>query len=276
MKQALKLKGFLATAAFLVSSAASAVSGYAWNAGTGTGNLVFSPDALSALKTSGSSVLTTSTIPSLTNLTGLTVGAINAASYTKANGTVSLTFNDATGVGDTLTTLQAANSLVNIRRTLVEDGVVLGTLNVYMANFNVNLTNSTIFADLYTSTDAGALVSFGKRAIFTADVPGVVGGTGGNIVLDSVSANGVANGHASGSLAGNLRINTAAADIILTALDLGTTGPVADLVRNANWGATSASGVFTAPALVPEPSTYALMGLGLCGIGLLNRRRHQA
>lgn len=270
MKSAFKLNSFLATAAFLASGVASAASGYVWNAGTGTGSLVFSADALGALSTSGSVVRTDT--PIAAGLPG--AGAANSALYNKATGTVSLGFNNATGVGDTLTSLQAANSLVNIRRTLLDDnGVVSGQRNVFMANFNVNLSSSTIFADLYSNTGTGStLTSYGNVAIFTADVAGVVGGTGGNIVFDGI-VNGVATGHASGSLAGSLRMNTTTANIVLTSLGLETTGSVATLVKTANWGSTSASGVFTAPAAIPEPSSYVLMGMGLIGMGLLSRRR---
>jgi hypothetical protein len=38
------------------------------------------------------------------------------------------------------------------------------------------------------------------------------------------------------------------------------------------WGSISSSIVFTARE-IPEPSTYALMGLGLVGISLVARRR---
>jgi len=258
-------KSIFAASAFVAAGAASAASGYVWNAGTGTGGLTFSSDALSALSASGSTVVTAATIPTIA---GLPIsGATNTAVYNKTTGNVSLAFNNATGVGDTLTTLQAANSFVNIRRTVFNDDETTTQLNIFMANFDVNLTNSTIYADLYSRTGTGSLVSYGKQAIFTADVPGVVGGTGGNIIVDGVS-NGVATGHASGSLAGSLRMNGTTANTVLTALGLSTaaTDPVATLVRTANWGTTSASGVFTAPA-VPEPSTYALMGMGLLAIG---------
>ncbi|MBC7700901.1 PEP-CTERM sorting domain-containing protein [Aquabacterium sp.] len=268
-------KTILAAAAFIAAGAASAASGYVWNAGTGNGGLTFSSDALSALSASGSNIITATTIPSVPGLPG--TGATNTAIYSKSTGNVSLAFNNATGVGDTLTTLQAAKSLVNIRRSVFNDDGSISQYNIYMAEFDVNLSNSTIYANLYSRTDAGTLVTYGKQAIFTADVAGVVGGTQGNIVVDSVSG-GTAYGHASGSLAGSLRMNGTTATNILAALNLSTASndPVAILVRTANWGTTSAAGTFTAPAAIPEPSTYALMGLGMVGIAGLRRRLTKA
>jgi hypothetical protein len=269
-------KSLVATATFVAVGAANAASGYVWNAGTGVGSLTFSQDALSAISASSSNLITIATLPNIAGF-NVTPGATNTASI--SNGNVSLAFNNATGVGDTLTTLQAANSFVNIKRTTIDANDVQQSNSIFMANFEVNLSNSTIYADLYTRNNtAGVLTSFGKQAIFTATEPGgVIGGTGGTIIVDGVS-NGIATGHASGSLNGPLRMVGTTANTVLSGLGLSTsaTDPVAILVRTANWGNTTASGNFTAPAAVPEISTYAMLGLGMVGIGFVSRRRRIA
>ena len=272
-------KSITAVAA-LVSATAAIATPYAggWELASGTGGLTFSTDALSALSASSSNVVTVGTVPTIA---GLNIsGATNTAAYTKATGNVSLAFNTATITGDTLNSLQAANSFVNIRRTIVNDDDTTTQYNIFMANFDVNLSNSTIYADLYSRTGTGTLVSYGKQAIFKSDVPGVVGGTGGNIQVTAIPGDGTVVGEASGSLAGSLRMNGGTANIILADLGLSTsaTDPVAILVRTANWGTTQAAGVFRVACMdcvppTPEPSTYAMFGMGLLGLGLAARRR---
>lgn len=271
----LTLKTLAAAAAFMAAGAASATPfAGMWQVSSGSGSLTFSSDALSALSASGSSLLTAATIPTIA---GLDIsGAPNTAAYTKATGNVSLTFSDATVTGDSLTSLQAANSFVEIRRTTFNDDETTTKRSIFMANFDVNLATSTISANLYSRLDSGALVSYGARSIFTADIAGVVGGTEGNIVVE-VGPGGQAVGKASGSLAGSLRMNLSTADIILADLGLSTAAsdPVATLVRTANWGTTQAEGTFVAPA-IPEPSTYAMFGMGLLAVGAMVRRRTTA
>lgn len=252
-------------AAFIAASSANAQF---WQFQSGSGGLTFSGDALSALSASGSSIVTAGTVPTIP---GLDIsGAANSAAYTKATGNVSLTFSDAVTNGDNLTSLQAANSFVQIRRTTFNDDETTTTRSIFMANFDVNLSNSTISADLYSRTNSGALVSYGTRSIFAADLPGVVGGTQG-VIVPVFGPGGQVTGEASGGLAGSLRMNLGTADIILADLGLNTsaTDPVAILVRTANWGTTQAAGTFA----VPEPSTYAMFGVGLLAVGAVARRR---
>ena len=267
-------KTLIVAATFVAANTASAASGLNWLVVSGSGGLTFSADALSALAASGSNVITAPAVPTIA---GLDIsGATNTAAYTKATGNVSLTFSDATVTGDSLTSLHAANSFVEIRRNIFNEDETITKRSIFMANFDVNLATSTISADLYSRTNAGALVSYGTRSIFTADIAGVVGGTEGNIVVD-VGPGGQPVGKASGSLAGSLRMNLVTADLILADLGLSTDliDPVALLVRTANWGTTQAEGTFVAPA-IPEPSTYAMFGMGLLAVGAMVRRRTTA
>ncbi|RZL01960.1 MAG: PEP-CTERM sorting domain-containing protein [Rubrivivax sp.] len=258
-------KSLVTVAAFVAVGAAQAAP--VWEVEAGSGTLIFSAAGLNALSSSGSNVIAPAKIPAI--LPG--AGTANAAAYTKASGTVALTFDDAVVDGNKLNSLSAGNSLVNIRRSILdENDVITAQYNVYLANFNVNLSNSTIYADFYSDTGAGSqLKSFGNLAIFTATQPGVVGGTQGLIVEDTPTT-----GHASGSLNGELKFNNDTATLVLTSLGLETTGDIANLVRTANWGATSATGTFT--RAVPEPSTYALLIAGLATAGAIARRRKSA
>ncbi|RZI80872.1 MAG: PEP-CTERM sorting domain-containing protein [Rubrivivax sp.] len=268
------LKSIVAAASFVAVSAASAATGYAWDVGSGTGSLTFSADALSAISASSSNLVTPALLPNIAGF-NVTPGATNNAKI--ASGVVTLTFDNATVNGDTLTSLQSSNSFVNIKRTTIDENDVQQSNSIFMANFDVNLAESTIYADLYTRNNtAGTIQSFGKQAIFTATEPGgVTGGTGGVIVVDGITGNTV-NGHADGALNGPLRMTASTANTVLSGLGLSTsaTDPVAVLVRTANWGNTAASGNFTAP--VPEPTTYAMIIAGLACVGAMSRRRKAA
>jgi hypothetical protein len=280
----LNFKRLVAAAAFAAATAAHAASGFPWQLDSGTGSLTFTQDALAAISASSALLITTATLPSMVGL-NVTPGAINTAS--SAPGVVTLAFSSATLQGDEVTSLQAANSFLDIKRTTIDAHDVLQSNSIFMANFDVNLGNSTIYADLYTRDNTkGILTSLGKQAIFTATEPGgVTGGTQGLVVVDHRNSDSSANGHASGRLYGPLRMTASTAEIVLSGLGLPTADndPVASLVRRANWGNTTATGYFHAPNLMgnyspdlPEPASYVLFGLGLTGIGIVSRRRRIA
>jgi PEP-CTERM motif len=76
----------------------------------------------------------------------------------------------------------------------------------------------------------------------------------------------------------NLQITPVARQFFIDSFGLGPTGVTAlDAVNNSigGWGKVASNIVFEVQE-VPEPSTYALMGLGLVGISLVARRRSAA
>jgi hypothetical protein len=278
------LKSLVSVAAFAAASMASATpSAGNWSLVSGSGVLTIPEHVLSV---TSSIIVPVRTLPNIAGL-DVTPGAANTAASTfdelLFQTTVALTFSAATITGDTLTSLRAANSFVNIKRTWFDEKDQAYSRSIYLANIDVDLDHSTVYADLYSRDNtAGVLTSFGKQAIFTATEPGgVAGGTGGTIVVDAATGGGV-DGHASGDFNGPLRLTASTATTFLSGLGLDTsdTDPVAILLRTSEWGSLSVSGVFRGEVLVdgnapvPEPSTYLLFGAGLAGLGLMRRRRH--
>lgn len=258
--------GAVAALVAVGSAHAEAPAGFPPLLKAGTGKLTLSAEALSALSASGSRVITPGVWPSVAGLPG--AGSSNAAVYSQATGSVDFSVSTMTIENYfTLTALQSANSFVQLRRNTFEDDESIISRSIYLANFDLSLSNSTVYADLYAhNTTTGVFTSFGRQAIFQAVVPGVVGGTGGHI--EGGAGGGFA---ASGSLTASLRMPTNVSNIMLDGLGISSDGSVANLWRQSSWGVVS----FTATS-VPEPSTYALFGIGLLAMGALTRGRAQA
>lgn len=258
-------KSLVAVAALASVGAAQAEDFFPPYLQSGTGHWELSVDALSGLKVSGSGLRAPAELPWVLPH----AGSSNAAAYAVETGVASLGFSTLTQDGSRLASLQAPRSVLEIQRSVFDDQQdpdIVHRRLIYLANIDLDLNNFTINAELYARdlTAGTPITSFGKQTIFFADVPGIVGGTEGQIVYspDFRSAT------ASGSLAGNLRLNQNTANIILTRLGIQTDSEEGRLLREVSWGTFS----FAASA-VPEPSTYAMFGIGLLTMGALARRR---
>jgi hypothetical protein len=241
-------KWLLATTAFVAASAAQAQS----SGLVGKGSLTFSPDGSVAAVSAGIGITTPTLVPNISGLSG--AGSANTASYDLPSTSLGINFSSWTIQGSSVTSLTASDSFVRLSRAIFDGDNLLGTRRVYLTDIEFNLSQSTLYADLYTSDLNGTLTALGKTAIFQADQAGLVGG----------------NGQTSGSLAGNLRITTVGAARIQAGLglDIAPDSALGQLWSQANWG--TASFALTA---VPEPSTYAMAFVGLMVVGAMARRR---
>lgn len=248
------LKKIVAVAAFLAAGSSHAVDHELWEYVSGSGSLTFSQEALDALDASGAAVFT---------------DPGNAASYDNL-GKVSLNFTGGTGAGNELATIESLGSRVFIERTVVLRGKVTLDSLITLSDFRIDLASSTIFAGVRgTNLLTGVSTDYGFGALFRGSA--TVGGT----ITEGAITDGWVSGTAAGSLTGPLTIDDTTANNFAAILGLPTTGGVADLVKNADWGTSQASGVVKAKVIsaVPESSTFMLMGVGLVGLAMMRRRQ---
>ncbi|RZI82021.1 MAG: PEP-CTERM sorting domain-containing protein [Rubrivivax sp.] len=263
----MSFKHLLAAATFVTTTAASAASGYEWQVKSGSAQIQFSADLVPHLAATGSRFGTATNVPNV--LPGLpNIGAINRAHFYEPARMLYLTFDAGTTQGDALTSMQAGDSFLTLRRVAYDDNEVAHITSVFFTEFDVDFTSATFYANLYARQDTAPgrpTQSFGKVAVFIADAPGLSGGTQGNVVVgDPQGAKGVI-GHASGSLTGHLRLKDSAADLIMSSLGLGdtTNAALATEIRQSDWGTVNFTAYLEGTPAVPEPSSYALIGAGL-------------
>lgn len=129
-------------------------------------------------------------------------------------------------------------------------------VGVNLTNFSFNLADSTLYGDV-------AALGLTNQALLTA---GTIASSFGTEVGTSVTSS--ATTRSLGLLASNFRL---ADDFVVKAGGVDAAASfqfIATLIKEVKIG--------TVAAQVPEPSTYALMGLGLVGISLVARRRRAA
>jgi len=269
-----KFKSLLVAVAFIATNAANAASGYDWSVTSGSAAIAFSSNGIGAVSGIGTLITTPYTIPFKRGLPD--GGEINTAKYEKTITTINLALSGGTTAGDSLASVQAADSFVQFKRATLDENDEFDDHSVFLTNLDIDLATSTVYANVYTwyqhtpSSAFSEAVGLGKLAVFRFDKAG----TEGHIMVDTVPGQDVATGHASSSSTDSLRLNVDVADLFLTGLGLDPASreEYSQQIRLRSWGTLSVNAHLSGITAVPEPSACVLVGMGLLALCAAKRR----
>ncbi|WP_290644032.1 PEP-CTERM sorting domain-containing protein [Aquabacterium sp.] len=270
----LAMKTLAAAAALAVSGLAGAASGtlnlgesvtdfnYTVSDLSGSGTLTFSSVLIGALN--AGKVQVTAVAPATANVVYKTNAATKVVSISSVSAAAPVTSlsGDYTATSVNITRVTSAGGALQSAPT-ANIATTGGSLQI--TNLNVDLINKRVYADLIGGNNVGT-----RANVYLWDISQITGPTsfdisqlppGGGVVSSTNTVSG-------------LKINTDAFNLFAQAMGLTANG-ITSLSTVTDFG-TITSTISARITPVPEPSTSALLGLGVLGIGLATRRRKAA
>ncbi|MEY2844189.1 MAG: motif [Pseudomonadota bacterium] len=196
------------------------------------------------------------------NLAGYALTTVGNASYSAATGILT------DPVGSVTTSSNPGAMTVNLDATSGLKFTKLFSPTITLSGFSLDAATGELYGSLKVASGIITVVDIQNQSVLKAGTfASSLGTSAGTSVPSSTVARDL------GLTASNFALSQSFIDFMANTynLDANQFGYLAGLVKEVKIGT-----VATQPGVVPEPSTYALMGLGLVGMGLVARRKQQA